>query len=235
MHLLVVGTPRSGTTLLTCLIGAHPNCIMMGECFSAEEHKIVSPAKVIGNKLCSPNQVQFSHPPPRVSLRRLPHRILRRLVALIPGYSYRDLPLGRLSVQRYVQDRDARLLFIVRTPGQVVESMRRRDGCDVEEAISRWARGMREMHRAIDAFGDRSHVTQFESLVEFPERVMQNVSEFLGLEYAPTMLEGYENTPQYERGRIDPEVAKGSPETHRIEERVPKAVRRYRALCERAP
>ena len=234
MHLLVVGTPRSGTTLLTCLIGAHPNCIMMGECFSAEEHKIVSPAKVIGNKLCAPNQVQFNHPPPRVSLLRLPHRILQGLVALIPGAPSKNLPLGRLSIQRYVQDRDARLVFIVRAPGQVVESMQRRDGYHVEEALSRWARGMREMHRAFDAFGDRSHVARFKSLVEFPERVMQDVSEFLGLEYAPSMLEGYENTPQYERGRIDPEAARGFPEIHRVEERVPKAVRRYRALRERA-
>lgn len=234
MHLLILGTPRSGTTLLTCMVGAHPNCIMMSECFSAEEQKIVSPAKVIGNKLCVPNQIQFSHPPPRVSWRRLPHRALRAIGNFIPGSASARLPLGRMSIQEYVREREARLLFIVRAPNQVVRSMVRRDEHDVREAASFWAQGVHEMYRAFDTFGDRAQVVTFESLVESPEQVMQNVSSFLGLKYAPRMLEGFKNTPQYERENIDSHVANRSSRDYQIERRQPEAARKYRAFCKRA-
>lgn len=234
MHLLILGTPRSGTTLLTCMVGAHPNCIMMSECFSAEEHKIVSPAKVLGNKLCVPNQIQFSHPPPRVSWRRLPYRAMRALGNFIPGYASARLPLGRISIQEYVREREARLLFIVRAPNQVVGSMLRRDGHNVRGATSFWAEGIREMRRAFDRFGDRAQVVTFESLVESPEQVMQQVSSFLGLKYAPRMLEGFKNTPQYEREEIDSQAAEGPSTDYQIERREPEAVREYRTFCRRS-
>lgn len=234
MHLLVVGTPRSGTTLLTCMIGAHPDCLMMSECFSTEEHKIVSPACVIGNKLCVPNQIQFTHPPPRVSVRRIPHRILRGFLALIPGFVTMDLPLGRLSIQDYVRKREASILFVVRTPGHVVQSMLRRDGWTLEEAISRWAQGIREMHRAYHAFKERSHLVLFESLVESPEKVMRDVSKFLDVSYDPSMLEGYKNTPQYEREGIDPDAASGPTEHGRIQQWAPEAFELYQTLRERS-
>lgn len=64
LHTLVVGTPRSGTTLVTSLIGGHPDTIAMSECLFCEENKIVSPAKIVANKLCCPNQVQLNNPPP---------------------------------------------------------------------------------------------------------------------------------------------------------------------------
>ena len=228
MHLLILGTPRSGTTLLTCMVGAHPDCIMMSECFSTEEHKIVSPAKVIGNKLCVPNQIRFSHPPPRVSWRRLPYRVLRALCGFIPGYAPAGLPLGRISIQEYVREREAHLLFIVRAPSQVVGSMLRRDKHGVKEATSCWAEGVHEMYRAFDTFGDRAQVVTFESLVKSPKQTMQSVSSFLGLEYAPGMLEGFKNTPQYEREEIDPQAARKPSNDYQIEEREPEAMRKYR-------
>lgn len=234
MHLLVAGTPRSGTTLLACMIGAHPDCIMMSECFSAEEHKIVSPARVIGNKLCMPNQLQFTHPPPRVSLRRIPHRVVRGLGALIPGLAPKELPLSRLSVQEYVRERKASILLVVRRPGHVVDSMLRRDEWTLDEAISRWAQGIREMHRAYDAFQDRSHIVSFESLVESPEEKMRDVSEFLDVPYNTNMLEGYKSTPQYERESIDSSAASGPSNHKQVQKRAPESFGLYRALRERS-
>lgn len=234
MDLLILGTPRSGTTLLTCMVGAHPNCIMMSECFSAEEDKIVSPAEVIGNKLCVPNQIQFRHPPPRVSWRRLPYRVLNALGTFMPGDALNALPLGRISIQQYVRERGAHLLFIVRAPGQVIGSMVRRDGHDVSRAISIWAAGIREMYRAFDTFEGRAHVVSFASLVGSPEKAMRRVSAALDLPYAPSMLEGFEQTPQYNREKIDAEAARGGDGAYRIEERKPEAVQKYQALCRQA-
>jgi hypothetical protein len=124
----------------------------------------------------------------------------------------RNRLLGRLSIQDYVRKREASILLVARTPGHVVQSMLRRDGWTLEEAISRWAQGIQEMHRAYDAFKERTHLVLFESLVKSPEEVMRDVSKFLDVSYDPSMLEGYKNTPQYERKgaltqvlRVDPQ------------------------------
>jgi len=125
-HALVVGTPRSGTTLLTSLMGAHPECIALSECYSCEEHKVVSPAKLLVNKLCCPNQVQFTHPPPRSLPWRLWNRFWTKPISRLTERIIEDRLFGSMSISEYVEKCNARLVFIVRNPNQVVDSITRR-------------------------------------------------------------------------------------------------------------
>lgn len=229
MHLLVVGTPRSGTTLLTCLIGAHPQCIAMSECFWGEETKIVSPSDVVVNKLCAPNQIQFEHPPLPNLLRRAAI-YARDAFVQRTGLWIRDWPLGVLSIREYVRERDAHLLFILRDPDHVIDSMVRRDGLSESGARSRWTHGIREMHRSYTEYDHRCHTLSFSDLVNDPERTLREVCEFLTLEYRSDMLTGYEHSPQYSRDNIDASVLDKDVKNYRVQERQADSYEKYSSM-----
>lgn len=226
MYLLVVGTPRSGTTLLTCLIGSHPRCIAMSECLWGEEHKIVSPSEVVVNKLCTPNQIQFEHPPLPTLLQRIGVRFQKEL-ARLTGLWMKDWPLGALSIRDYVAERDARLLFIVRDPNQVIDSMIRRSGQSESRALSRWAHGIQEMHASYSEYSQRCHLLAFSDLVLEPENELRKICEFINLEYSSDMMNGYRYSPQYNRDKISESVLNKNTKNYRIEERCERSYEKY--------
>lgn len=139
-----------------------------------------------------------------------------------------------MSIRKYVEERDARLLFVVRNPDHVVDSMIRRDGYSEKRAIVRWTRGIRELYTAYRAFADRIHVASFEEVVEQPEAVMRRVSSFLGVDYAPEMLDGYQFTPQYNQDGIDSEAAEKSVRDYNVQSNEPASYRQYCMLRDQA-
>lgn len=229
MNVLVVGPPRSGTTLLTCLLGSHPQCIAMSECYWCEEQKIVSPATVVVNKLCVPNHVQFEHPPLPTLLRRL-LRQGRAYVSRSLGLTVKDWPLGALSIRDYIVERDARLLFMLREPNQTVDSMIRRGGQGESRAAARWAHGVQEMNESYSEYENRIHVVKFSRLLNKTDIELRVICRFMNIEYDEGMTNGYESTPQYERRCIDESVSKKKVGEYSLQDRFPEAYDMYRRL-----
>lgn len=206
-RLLIVGLPRSGTTLLTCLVGSHPECVAMSECLSCEEGKIVSPAKVIANKLCCPNQVQLTHPPPRTLGQRLLDRYWNELYIRLRGGVPEDyVPGGSVSISGYVEQKDAQLLFILREPNQVIDSIIRRGGQSRDRAVARWANGIQEMSAAYAKFEGSTYVVKFSDLITKTEQLLQSICKFVNLNYHEEMVGEYKNTPQYNKNQLDSSV-----------------------------
>lgn len=201
----------------------------MNECFWGEETKIVSPKEVVVNKLCAPNQIQFTHPP-------LPNLLKRALMYAREGMVQRtglwiqDWPLGALSIQDYVRERDARLLLILRDPDQVIDSMIRRDELSESMARSRWAHGIREMHKSYTEYGQRCHTLSFSDLVADPEHTLREVCAFINLEYRPEMLNGYKYSPQYSRYKIDESVLDNDYKDYEVEKRESESYDRYLSM-----
>lgn len=236
-HLLIVGTPRSGTTLLTSLVGYHSDCIAMSECYSCEENKIVSPSKVLVNKLCCPNQVQLEHPKPlqledpelRALLERITYKWWAKLISSLAGNVLRDWPIGSISMSRYVKKREARLLFTLRKPDQVIDSMVRR-GVAEKKAVLRWAHGVQEIAAAHSQYESRSLIITFSRLVKNPEQVLRSVCQFLNIEYQEEMVDGFIATPQYDRDKIDGSVADKNVPDYTLESRRDDSYNLYRKL-----
>lgn len=178
----------------------------MSECLWAEENKIVSPSDVVVNKLCTPNQIQFRHPPLPKLLQRIGIQFQKDL-ARLTGLWMKDWPLGALSIRDYVVERNARLLFIVRDPNQVIDSMIRRSGQSESKALSRWAHGIQEMYRAYSEYGQRCHSVVFSDLIAEPENELQKVCDFIDIKYDRNMINGYKYSPQYDRIKIDESVS----------------------------
>lgn len=188
------------------MIGWHSKCISMSECFSCQEGKIVSPAEFIVNKLCSPTQIQFEHPPLNNLIQPYFTLWWKVPVASWTGLVLKDRPYGRVSISDYVEKRDARLLFILREPNQVVHSLIRRAELTPAKAASRWAHGIREMGNAYSEYSPRCHILTFSNLIKNTDNELGNICKFLGLYYDEEMKKGYKSNPKYEREGIDRSV-----------------------------
>jgi len=57
-HLLIIGAPRSGTTLLAAMIGAHSKVAMLIEDRFFSIKKLTG-KEVLANKLCIPHQLEI--------------------------------------------------------------------------------------------------------------------------------------------------------------------------------
>lgn len=183
-YLLVVGPPRSGTTLLASMIGRHPEVAMLIE-DRGDAVVRLSSCGVAANKLCVPNQVQLTQKGNGLTRR------LRRL-----GF-FRRWPTARLSIEDYLRLTGARVVAIVRSGDDVVRSMRDRGRRRRAEAIRRWAEGIQTIHALHEQYPSRTLVISYERLVAEPEAVMSMVASFLTLDFSPAMLKGYRYNPFY--------------------------------------
>ncbi len=218
--LLVLGAPRSGTSLLAGMIGAHPNVAMLREDYAGSMGKIVG-KDVVANKVCIPNQIGFSNTWWNRLLRRYGYTFFR-------GYSV-------VSIEDYMSDSTMRVVGVVRSPYAVVESMIRRGGLVKSAAYARWAKSTIMLAEMSKRYQDRILIISFESLVQDPHKAMLIVCDHLSLEYSDSMMMGHRHTASYdsENNAIDPDKAEVSSELirkHPLHVEFPDAFRQYRAL-----
>jgi hypothetical protein len=215
--LLVLGAPRSGTSLLAGMIGAHPDVAMLREDYSGALGKIVG-KEVVANKLCLPNQIDLSHP--------WYNRILRRYgFTCFRGFSV-------VSVVEYMADPSMKVIGLVRSPYAVVDSMIRRGGLDRAGAYRRWAKGIEVLSDIVRRYGERVIVLSFEKIVTNPLEVMMLACDHLDIAYDDSMLMGYRHTSSYdnENSAINPAKATVSSDLiqrHPLHAEYPEAYERY--------
>jgi hypothetical protein len=240
-HLLIVGAPRSGTTLLTTLIGHHPEARMMSECVWHEHRKQIG-GRVVGNKLCIPNQIKLEperggleYPENVKSLIKDKPNLVARL-SLAARWILGRLPYRTVCIRDYVERWDAKLIGIVRNPDHVIHSMQQRAGWSPEKAKRHWAEAVTSINTLHHEYPERTHLVVFSDLVSQPERVLRDACTFLDLEFDDRMLYGhrgatmYDGTSQYARDRIDPEVATKSVPDSKVKQNYPKAFEMYETL-----
>jgi hypothetical protein len=187
--LLILGAPRSGTTLLTGMIGAHPQVAMLCEDRAFSMRHLIS-KRVVGNKLCIPNQID------------LEPSLLARLGARL-GYSiFKDK--STVSIQGHLEDETMKLITLIRTPQAIVSSIMERGGHPFEEAARRWMRSVEVIAHLREHAPERTILVSFEDLVRDPERTLQSICDFINLAYDADMLEGYRGRTYSDQGGIDP-------------------------------
>jgi hypothetical protein len=82
----------------------------------------------------------------------------------------------------------ARFVHIVRDPRDQVLSMRNLWGKDILRAAQRWADDVQAALEQGESIGPRCLLVRYEDLVEDPSRIVQNVCDFLNLEFDESML-----------------------------------------------
>ncbi len=216
-HLLIVGSMRSGTTLLNRLLNAHPAIGMIYHPTrffeSAADLRDLGPQGFLdrfesrygyfvnlgpeAQERC--RQAIVALPPAAATgdvYRALTRGLLDRRDAALIGEKY----AGRGAEMHpfHVHVPDGKVIMIVRDPRDVLLSNRKRveQEVDVETfwrgshlmALDDWA-NLAVLHRSFDQIQGRTYLqVRYEDLVAGPEATLRRLCDFLGVAFAPEML-----------------------------------------------
>ncbi len=170
-HLLILGAPRSGTTLLTSMVGRHDRVALLLEDKRFTFTQIVSKA-VVGNKLTIPGQLEFQEHMDKTYYSKYP-------------------------IERYLDLPNLKMIFIVRHGSDVIASIMKRAQKPYEYASYQWRRAVEIMGELQRRFPGQVRLVSYEDLLKQPEAHMKRICDFLGLTYQPEMREGYQSNPLY--------------------------------------
>lgn len=233
-HLLIIGAPRSGTTLLAAMVSKHTEITILFEDFNFAAKKILS-KKIVGNKLCIPHQIEINNK--RKKLKSMVINLLTRINMLHNILEKEKYPLSFFSIEDYLELENSKIIAILRRGNDVIESIMKRGGKKYEIALHRWLRAIEIIHELYSKYPDRVLLIRFENLVQKPEKTLQKTCRFIGVEYQKQMLEGYKFTPVYHDAvGIDPRKANGyrnSNINHNLKHNYPRIFNKYQELVNR--
>jgi hypothetical protein len=226
-HLLILGAPRSGTTLLAAMISRHTEIAVLNEDRGWAMLKLLGKA-IVGNKRCIPNQIEMN----RRNLFAI--RLWKRI-----GLA-REYPTSQFSIAEYLTLPHIRVIALIRNGNDVISSGMRRGNKSFRGASYRWCRAIQIIHELKAKHPEQVLVVSFEDLVLYPRENMQRVALFLEVEYQERMLEGPVHNPRYPENGMNKEKVNRSKKEQidfNIAERFPAAERQYLdllRLCDRA-
>jgi len=198
-RLLVLGSPRSGTSLLAAMLGRHSQIAMTHEDTGDAWTRVVG-KPITGVKLVAPNQIELDH-----TWRAKSRRCLRRVQRY--GVQNLGLPWPRFKLRSVFSIRDflawplGCIIGIVRNPLEAVDSIRRRGGHVAGEALYRWRRGVEILEYLRREHPERTCVVHYDHLVRAPESCVARCLDWLGLPDEPGLIAG--NTINYGSSDID--------------------------------
>lgn len=193
IHLLMLGAPRSGTTLLASMVGRHTEVGLTIEDMGRSFGRIAS-KQVVGNKLCIPNHIELRrrrNAAKRFCIRK-PLRMLgvlrlwKKMGVLEEFYYGSDL-----TIEDYLRLPNIKMILITRHGDDVISSITKRSTNSAKIARKRWIRAVSIMHELKQRLGECALVVAFENLVEDPDSQMRRICKFLELPFQQEMLEGY--------------------------------------------
>jgi len=209
-HLLIVGSPRSGTTLLSAMLGCHPEIALLNEDLYGGSLTILS-KKVRGVKLCMPNQIELE----QSEWMRLEDFIISSLQKVLRPIR---IQLGlrspiirgkksKLSIRDYQKSTEKLfILGIIRNPHDSINSIMKRGGQSKGTAERRWQRIIDVLHRLSmedeKSEDDTLLIVDFDKLVNDPVGIMKQLLPFFECEFNEDVLQGYKHTPQYKGSAI---------------------------------
>lgn len=183
--IVVLGAPRSGTTLLANIVGAHPRVAMMFEELHGGAFRVVG-GKIPAVKLCTPNQVDLDR-------RWGPmNRVIGLSGWLRKNVGYR-MPTSRLSLRDMMGVADLRMLCLIRDPARALDAIRRRERLSEAVCHDILARTYRLFGALHNEPRVRCQVISLDRLLRAPEQQIRRLCAWLEVEFDPAMLDA----PQY--------------------------------------
>ena len=182
---VIVGLQRTGTTLLSSMMGRHPEINMLFESVTKDSLKLIG-KEWNGNKLLAYRQIRQNK---RASY--LGH-LMNRIANLDfkkknRHHLVRPFPTSVMSIEDYKRE-GAVFITIERDKESSVSSMKERAGQSDNQANFEWEEGMKIINN-LKSKG--AYSLTFVDLVNDTERILEEVCKFLDVEYLKDrMLEG---------------------------------------------
>lgn len=193
--ILLLGAPRTGTTLIAAALGSNAAVAMMDEDFSGAARWITG-NKIAGNKLCVPNQVQFSRRWSPLYKPMFLNGVFRKRV----GYR---LPRSRLSVRDYTEIFDCSVVCLLRDPARAVDSIAQRERFPRRRAIDVLRRCYETYDEARRHQGERCAFLSFDRFLIAPEDSARSLCDWLAIPYDAAMLAAPGNNSRYRQSGFD--------------------------------
>ena len=223
-HLLIVGAPRSGTTLLATMIGRHTEIGVLNEDRGWAMRRILGKS-IVGNKRCIPNQIEMEKR----------SRVHLRLFKTI-GWA-KEYQSSKHCIEDYLALPRIRVIGLIRHGNDVISSVMNRSEKSFRVASYRWRRAIEIIHELKSRQLSTVLVVSFENLVTHPEANMKRVAAFLGVEYQERMLEGARYNPWYAEHDFNVEKvsrAKKEQIDFQLATRFPDTFEKYQVLLSQA-
>lgn len=220
-HVLLIGAPRTGTTLLGTMIGSHSEIGMVNEDVDIRALGRVLGRQLTGVKLCVPNQIRFEK-------KSFFGSQLLKKIGLI-----NESPKSHFSIKEYLGIPTLKVIAIIREGNDSVHSMMVRGKTHFKKAARRWAEAIETIYTIKTMWPDRILVLTFENVVLDPRSSIQRACDFLGIQFEERMLRGHELNPYYPEAELLAEKThthnrKGLPfDMRRV---VPSAVKQFEEL-----
>lgn len=206
-HLVVLGFPRGGTSLLMNALSEHSQIAMLDEDLVMSIRRLTG-SKIRGVKLCVPNHVQFRRTW-NVFMRFHPVYRFLRLTGRLRTSAWRNTrPRSRWAICDYAALPNTTFVCLLRDPAKSLDAIRRRQG--VGDAVGRimWELFIETMTKVHSLSGCRVVVVSFERLVRDPEGQLKVLCAQIGIPFEDGMLEGPRYNRRYPHRRFDPEKAR---------------------------
>lgn len=213
--LLVVGTQRSGTTLLNRILNGHPRIALLFQQSNflrldfAGLHDLDVPAAVAqARQADSVYSRRFTDEVERRVVERLrgdadAGSVYRTVIRVLTGegnaaYRGEKYAGGCIDALKFLDVAPTgRIVHIIRDPRDVCASEKRRQEAENAPAIGRpyllmlhdWCVGLFVGDYLARVVPQRYHRLRYEDLVGSPEETVRGICAFLGLPFAPSMLE----------------------------------------------
>ena len=181
---VVIGLQRTGTTLLASMLGRHPEINMLFESVTKDSLKLIG-KQWNGNKLLAFRQIRKNK---RSS--KLGH-LINRIVNLDfkqenRHHLVRPCPTSVMSIEDYKKE-GAVFITIERDKESSVSSMMKRAGQTKNQAEREWESGMKIINQLKN---EGAYSLTFVDLVNNSEKYLNEICNFLAIEYLEKMLEG---------------------------------------------
>ncbi|MFH5831721.1 sulfotransferase family protein [Halalkalibaculum sp. DA3122] len=187
-HLLILGLPRSGTSLLASLLGAHSKASVICEDFGRSWMDVLG-KPVVGNKLCVPRQIDLDR------RRTIAVKLANRLGLL------KRWPKSTYSINDYLIIPNLRLILIERDPVDVRNSIQNRGAVTwtgMDGTIKNREISTNEIDYTIDRGTaildtlkprENARTLSFKDLINQTDSVLKDLLPFIGLSYEEGLVE----------------------------------------------
>lgn len=203
--LVVLGAPRSGTTLVATALAAHPAVAMLMEDFDGAVFRLIG-GKLPAVKLCTPNQIDLDHRRPWPQVLVGWNGWLRKRVGRRP-------PQSRLSLRDMAAKAELKVVCVLREPAANVAAMRRRErnrsGESAREVVNRTFALYEQLPSEPRM---EARFLSFDRLVRDPESQLRRLCDWLGLPFDPAMLDAPRLNPLYPEATFRAERAAAAPD-----------------------
>jgi hypothetical protein len=177
--LLVLGAPRSGTTLIASALGAHPGIAMLLEEWNGSLFRM-SWGKLPAVKLVMPEQIQLAHRGHRLYNLAMRSSWVRRRIG-------HRLPRSRLSLRDMATRGELAVVCVLRDPGANVEALEQRHARPPAIAREIVAKTY-DVFEALPEPGLTPRFVSFDRFVTGPEDQLRALCDWLRLPFHPGML-----------------------------------------------